>query len=128
MAQNAPITVSDGTVNHVFSPTGIKEGRIATYANMVESMIAGRETLVISHKDGSTIREVVLTTRVPKVVTETVDGVARKKVENFGSVSTKYLIPPTWEPEDIAKLRVIHAATQGATTVVDLTEDNAFVW
>lgn len=128
MAQNASFTVSDGTNNHVFSPTGIKDGRIATYANMAEVLISGRETMVLSQKDGKTVREIVLTTRVPTVVEETVNGVTRRKVDSFGSMSSRALVPVDWSSDQVEVLRKIHAAALASAPYVDAAEDAVFVW
>jgi hypothetical protein len=129
MASNAAFTVNDGTNDHVFSPTGIKDGRIATYANQAESMISGRETAVLSQKaDSKTVREVVLTTRIPRVVEETINGVTRRKVDNFGSMSSKLLVPVDWTDEEVEVLRKTHAGSLAVTPYTKAADEAEFVW
>lgn len=128
MANNSTITVNDGTADTVLTPAGITEGRIARYQDNVEVLIAGRKTAVLSHKNGKTVREGVMTTRVPNVVSTTIDGVTSRKVVNFGSVSTKVLVPHDWSPEDTQKMLDEHADAVADAKFVAVAKNNEFVW
>lgn len=128
MASNAAFTVVDSaTDNHVFSPSGI-DGTVASYQNLAEVMHSGRETVRVSYKDGKTVREILVSSRMPHVVETTVNGVTRRTVEDFGTGTTKFLVPPSWTPTMIAKLRSTHAALLAAAVVQALADNGEFVW
>lgn len=128
MASNAPFTVVDGnTVDHVFSPSGINDNR-ASYQNLAEVMLSGRETVQIAHKDGKTVRENTLAIRMPKVVETTIEGVTRRAVENFGSSSVKLLVPPEWTSEECETLRTTTAAAVLAAPFEKMVDFGEFVW
>lgn len=128
MASNAPFTVTDSnTIAHVYSPSGINDNR-ASYQNLAESMLSGRETVQIAHKDGKTVRENTLMVRMPKVVETTIDGVTRRTVENFGSGSVKLLVPPEWTSEECETLRSVVAAAVLSAPFVAMNDLGEFVW
>lgn len=127
MADNAVIVLNDGTNNHTMSPNGI-DGPLARYQNLAETMLAGRETLVMGFKYGKAVRETSATLRLPCVVSTTVDGVVRKQVENFGQGQVKLLIPPTWTAAQTAVLRVLTAQAALSAAYAALADQDEFVW
>lgn len=128
MASNAPFTVVDeNTTDHVYSPTGI-DGGVASFQNLAEAVPSGRETVRFSHKDGKTVEEHVINLRIPKVVETTIEGVTRRVVENFGSVQTKVLVPPTWTSEERETMRSVASGLLVALPIQKMIDTNEFVW
>lgn len=128
MASNAQFTVVDGnTTDHIFSPTGI-DGGVASYQNLAEVMASGRETVRFSKKDGKTVEEHMITLRMPKVVETTIEGVTRRAVEDFGTVSVKLLIPPSWTSEERETLRTVGAGLMAVTAIQKMVDLGEFVW
>lgn len=127
MASNASFTINDGTDDHVFSPAGI-DGNTATYQNKAESFIPGRETAVLKRRSGNAVREVTQTIRVPKVVTETINGVDMPKVASFGTVQYKVLVPKDWTPTEIALLNAIGQGSVSTAAFVAAAEEDEWVW
>lgn len=127
MAQNASFTINDGTTDHVFAPSGI-EGSKASYQNKAEDYIPGRETAVLSHRTGKTVREVTMTIRIPKVVTETLNGVDVAKVASFGSMSIKALVPLDWTPTETGVLLSIAAGVPSVAAYTAAATEDEWVW
>lgn len=129
MADNAPIVLSDGTNDHTMSPAGISgEGNRALYQNLAEDSVEARETLQFARKSGKVVREVSVTLRDPFAVVETVNGVDRTVVENFGSGSCRLLIPVSWTPAQTLVLRKLLAAALLSAPVAKCADDDEFVW
>jgi hypothetical protein len=128
MAQNAAFTiVDDNSDDHVFSPMGI-DGGVASYQNLAETITNGRETLRMSKKDGKSVREIVVGLRIPFVVETTIDGVTRRAVENFGTGSARFTVPPSWTSEQCETLRSALAGALAAVPVKALVDNDEFVW
>jgi hypothetical protein len=91
-------------------------------------MPSGRETVRFSKKDGKTVEEHMVTLRRPKVVSTTVDGVTRSVVEDFGTVSIKLLVPPSWTPGERASLRLTAGGLLSVSPIEKLVDLGEGVW
>lgn len=131
MADNAIISANDGQstpVSHSFSPIKILDGSVAQYDNRAESFQLGRETLQLRCKSSKTIRTTGIDLRMPRVVEETVNGVAVKRVVDFGSFRGEVLVPLTWTPAQAKNLRVLGANLLLHAVLAAMADDGEFVW
>jgi hypothetical protein len=106
MAAAAAITLPDsqGTpVDHVFTPTSIK-GDKAEYKNFAEENSIGREVLSMQLTENGRLRKVVSIIKVPRLITEVINGVNVPSVPDFGMVKIEHIVPLTWALEDVEDL------------------------
>lgn len=130
MAANAIITLPDGEatpVDHDFSPIGIF-GEIAKYQNLASTYAAGRETVQFSMKETSSLRKVVATMAVPRVLDETINGVTVSRVADFMQVKLEFLVPRTWAESDIKNGRMMANALTDATAISNAVDIGEYVW
>lgn len=131
MAQNAAIVVPDaqGTpVNHTFTPVKIDRD-IASYKNYATATDSGRETLTFRMEDGkSTLRKVTLVLKVPRLITETINGVTVPSVPDYATAKAEVMVPKSWgitECENVSKM--LAGALQN-TLVVAGVKQGEFVY
>lgn len=127
MAQNASFTINDGTNDHVFAASGL-DGNVATYQNKAEDYIPGRETAKLVRRHGKTVREVSVNVRMPKVVTETLNGVDVKTVQSFGQGTLKMIVPPDWTPAETAVLRTVIGGAHTVAAFQAAVDEDEWLW
>jgi hypothetical protein len=130
MPENGTIVVEDGKStpeDHTFSPVSVK-GDIASYANFDESFVDGRETLRLAQAMKARLREVILTTIVPRVLSESINGVTVDRVADFATFKTTCLLPKTWDEADIKDVRVMHANALNDAIVLAAVDRGEGVW
>lgn len=132
MADNAPIAIDDGEstpVTHTMSPKGIY-GDLAKYHNLATSYVEGREQLSLQSKEAgkSAVRRVETVLHIPRVLDETINGVSQKRVADYMQVRTTYLVPTSWEEQDIENGRVMNSNLCVATAVANAVDKGEFVY
>lgn len=129
MAANAAFTINDGTDDHVYSPSGIVDNT-ASFQDKSVAYIPGRETAVLKRREPEKgpVREVTMSVRIPKVVTETINGVDVPRVASFGTGIAKMLVPKDWTPTEIGVLRAVLAGLPSAAPFVAAADENEWVW
>lgn len=132
MADNAAITVQDGQttpVNHVFSPIRIdaKTGE-AMYDNRAQTYAVGRETMGLRMSTSSRVRTTHVTLKIPKVVVETINGVAVPKVSAYGLVKAEILIPLDFSEAEAKDVRTLAKNALAHATVAAMSDTGEFVW
>jgi hypothetical protein len=130
MSNNAPFVLNDGTSDHTFDPAGFEGtgNSRALFQNKAETYIPGRETAVLSRKQSAALREVSMTVRVPRVITETLNSVDVKKVRDFATLQLRVLVPKDWESSDITELLTMGADVPAVAQVVAAAADNEWPW
>lgn len=131
MAANAPIVLNDSTtptpVAHTYTGTAV-DGDTATYTNRAETFVGGRETLTLRRKSSAVVRTVTVTVKVPRVISEVLNGVAVKRVADFAQFRIDFIIPVSWESTLTgAQMGLIASAAQHAV-IAALVKDDEFVW
>lgn len=131
MAANAPIVINDSTtptpVAHTFTGTSV-DGDTATYTNRAETFVGGRETLTLRRKVSPSVRTVSVSIKLPRVISEVLNGVTVKRVADFAQLKTEFLIPISWESTLTgAQMGLIGNAVSHAV-VQALVKDDEFVW
>jgi hypothetical protein len=125
MAAMAPITLPDSQgspVDHVFTPTAIKADK-AEYKNFVEDNSIGRETLSAQLSENGRLRKTVVVLKVPRLITESINGVDVPSVPDFGMVKIEHIVPLTWAVEDVEDLvELASQAHQQAPLIVMATK------
>lgn len=130
MADNAPIVVNDGetpVVAHSFDPAGIY-GEIAKYQNKVAASFDGRETVQRKMKQSPKVRTTQQDLRIPRTVTEVVNGVSMSRVVDFATVRTEVLIPVTWDAASAKNARVLGMNLMNDPAFALMVEQGEFVW
>lgn len=130
MASTSAIAVADGEsspVTHTFSPTGAN-GIESSWTNQVETLIDGRESILLKKARNRTMRTPSLHMKAPFVVTEVLNGVNVKKIQDYGTAKTVYTFPVSWTPQQCKNLRVMHANAQLNAHVVALVENDESPW
>lgn len=132
MADNAPIVVNDGEstpVAHTYSPVRIRsDNGKAIYENRAETYALGRESLEVGMTASSKVRTTDIVLKVPKVVVETINGVAVPKVADYGTFKATCIVPLTWDAQDCENLRVLGANILAHATLVAMNDNGEFVW
>lgn len=131
MASNTTISINDGAASplaHVFSPQLIKNGDLALYQNLAESMVGGRETVTVGYSHADKVRRVTTQLRLPRVQTETVNGLSVRSVADFGMYNGVFLIPNGWLAAEAKNLRVLASNLMLNAIVTSLIESDEFVW
>lgn len=124
MPANGTITVEDGEstpVDHVFSPMSVR-GSEASYANFATAFVDGRETVRLNQSMKTKIREVTTALVVPRVLSESINGVTVDRVADYMTVKVSYLVPKTWDEQDIENGRVM-ASNLGINAIVAAAVD-----
>jgi len=132
MANNAAIAVPDGEstpVTHTFSPIRInpKTGK-AEYDNRAQTYANGREALSIGMVSGSKVRTIDVVVKIPKVVTETINGVAVPKVVSYATHKITSIVPLDWSDQERKNARVVGNGIGNHATVAAMIEAGEFVW
>lgn len=130
MASNATITLNDGAstpVAHAFDPAGIY-GEVAKYQNKVAASFDGRETLQLKLKHSTKVRTVTGDIRIPRTITETVNGVDVVRVVDYMTVRVECLIPLSWDSASAKNGRVIGSNLLANSAFALMVEQGEFVW
>lgn len=131
MASNAPIVVNDGVtptpVAHSFSGDGIY-GDQAKYSNRAEAFVGGRETLNLRMKANANVRTTVVTLKCPRVIEETINGVAVKRVVDFMTMKADIMVPIAWTKLQASERRPLLANLVSHAVVAAMADDGEFVW
>jgi hypothetical protein len=98
------------------------------YQDLTVAAHIARDTLQVSRKAGKAVREASLTLKQPNAVTETVNGVDKVVVLDFGTGSTRFLIPYSWTPTQVNVLVAMHANALLSSIFGDIAEKDEFVW
>jgi hypothetical protein len=129
MASNATIVVNDGVpAAHTFSPISIKDGSSAIYQNKVAAIVSGREALTMSMKQNARIRTVDLNLKVPRIISEVLNGVTVSKVADFATCKATVLVPVDWATAEAMNARALLANILLHATVALATDEAEFVW
>ncbi len=110
MPSNTSIAILDGKASpltHTFTPTRLDAVSGASYRDMSMSPMGVADTINYRMNDRPKVRQVSLSLRRPRAVTETVNGVTNTKMADFGSVGITVNVPVTWAEADIKDLRVM---------------------
>jgi hypothetical protein len=127
MADNASFTINDGTLDHTFVPSGV-DGSTVSHQNKARDYIPGRETSVMRSKQGKTLREVSMTIRIPKVITETINGLDVSRVHSFGSITVKVVVPVDWAPSETEVLLALGAGVPAVPAFAAMAAENEGTW
>lgn len=130
MADNAIITVNDGAstpVAHAFEPSGIF-GEVAKYQNKAATSVAARETVQLKLKGSAKVRTLRVDLRIPRAVTETINGVSQTRVVDYASGIAEVIIPLEWTPAAAKNCRVMLANSLLHAAVGLMADEGEFVW
>jgi hypothetical protein len=130
MPANGTIVLADGEstpVDHTFSPMRVR-GDEASYANLSTTFVDGRETLRLNSVVKPKLREVTTTLIVPRVLSESINGVTVDRVADFMTVKCVALVPKTWDEADITNGRVLAANALQNAIVVAAVDRGEGVW
>jgi hypothetical protein len=130
MADNAIITVNDGAtvpVEHSFEPSGIY-GDVAKYQNKAASAFVGRETLQLKMKHSAKVRTVGINLRVPRTITETVNGVSVESMVDYASGNAELIVPVTWTAAQAKDVEHLLSNIITSALVALMVQDGEFVW
>lgn len=131
MAANAPIVLNDSTtptpVAHTFIGTSV-DGDSATYTNRAETFVGGREVLTLRRKSSATVRRVYVDIKIPKIISEVLNGVTVKRVADFGQLKLEFIIPISWESDYTSKYIGLVSNAAVHAVVQALVKDDEFVW
>lgn len=130
MADNAIITVNDGAstpVAHAFEPAGIF-GEVTKYQNKSAASIAARETVQLKLKQSARVRTLRVDLRVPKAITETINGVAQTSVVDYLSGNAEVIAPLGWTPAEVRNGRVMLANLLLTQVAALMADEGEFVW
>lgn len=131
MASNANIVVNDGLavpVAHTFNPVSIRDGAVADYQNKVAASVSARETVVLKTKSNGKVRTVNVDLKVPRAVTETLNGVDVVKVVDFATAKATLIVPIDWEAEDCKNARILLSNLLAHATIGLAVDEAEFVW
>lgn len=125
----APITLTerDNTTTHVFNPSRVEANDVYRYTEADPSGVAGGENILrVSLKEDSGVTRVRVKIEMPSMVTETINGVARSKVERR-TYADAFLNFPTragsTADERTKIVGLLSNALSGLTDVDDLVID-----
>jgi hypothetical protein len=132
VADNVPFVVNDGEstpVAHTFSPLGVdrRNGR-NLYANFDQTYAIGRETVEFGLTTSQKVRTVPVTMKVPRVVVETINGVAVPKVADYGLFKGECIVPLTWTDQEAKNLHVLASGVLNSTPVAAAIESGENPW
>lgn len=130
MPSNSAIVLADSQatpVNHTFTPVKIK-GDLASYCNYAGTYPIGRETLSVSMAENAKVRKVVITMKVPRVVVETINGVAQPSVPDYGMIKQEVFIPVTWNQAQAEDIIEMSANALKHSTLVGMGATGEFVY
>lgn len=131
MAANAPVVINDTTtpapVAHTFTGTSV-DGDTATYTNRAETFVGGRETLVLRRKSSPSVRTVSITLKVPRIISEVLNGVTVKRVADYAQLKAEFLIPIQWESTLTGAQMGLLASACNHAVVQAMVKDDEFVW
>lgn len=129
MADNANIVINDGVpAAHTFTPIKILDGSVATYQNKTASIVSGRETLKIGLKTGALIRATDLNLKVPRTITEVLNGVNVSRVADYATCKATVLVPVDWTVAQCKDARVLLANALLNAIVASASDEAEFVW
>jgi hypothetical protein len=114
-------------VNHTFTPVQLS-GLIAKYQNFAGSTPDSQESLTLSMNLGKTVRKVVVNIRVPRVITESINGIDVDSVPDYAVAKLELLVPPTWVMEDVEDLAEMASQALSNTQVVAACSRGEFVY
>lgn len=130
MADNATITVNDGAstpVAHAFSPTRIV-GDVASYQNKVADAVVGRESLAVRLSSSKAVRTTKIDLRVPRLVEETINGVATYRVNGFLTAKADVIVPLDFTADEAKNGRIMLSNLLAHATIGLMVDENEFVW
>ncbi len=130
MAANTTIIVADSQptpVNHTFTPIKI-DGEIAYWTNFAQSSAIGREQLSLKLTNTGAVRKVVVNLKMPRLITETINGVSVPSVPDFGMVKAELFVPETWTPEAAEDIIEMFANLFKNSTLIAMGNRGEFVY
>lgn len=129
MASNAAIAVNDGVpVSHSFSPIAIKDGAMAVYQNKVATIVSGRESLTLGLKTNAKMRIVDVNLKVPRIISEVLNGVTVSRVADYATAKATVLVPVDWTTAACKDARVMLANVLLHATTALVVDEAEFVW
>lgn len=129
MASNGTLVVNDGVpAAHTFSPILIKDGTAATYQNKTATIVSGRESLSFGMKTNARMRTVDLNLKVPRIISEVLNGVTVSKVADYATCKATILVPVDWLAADAKNARCLLANLLLHATVALAADEAEFVW
>lgn len=131
MASNAVIVLADGEstpVDHTFQPVAIKDGSVATYQNKAQTLVSGREQLVLKMKANGKVRTVDVHLTVPRVMTETINEVEVSTVPDFATCKATVIVPIDWPVQSCENARTLLGQAVLHAVVAAMADDAEFVW
>lgn len=129
MASNAAIAVNDGVpASHSFSPISIKDGSLAVYHNKVATIVSGRESLSLGLKSNAKMRTVDVNLKVPRIISEVLNGVTVSRVADYATAKATVLVPVDWTVVDCKNARVLLANVLLHATTALVVDEAEFVW
>jgi len=125
MSQKADLVLNDGTLDRTYKPSSTT-GNTTTWIDRTTYSIAGGQSVVTLKTDQLNAKrntdKVSLTVALPKVVNQTVNGVARDAVVSVGRyVGGNFIFPGDWNADDRNILLNITRALMAHSVVHDAT-------
>lgn len=131
MADNATISINDGQtvpVAHAFDPILIKDGAVATYQNRTALIVSGREQFRVGLKVGTSVRTVDLNLKVPRIISEVLNGVTVSRVADFATCKATIIVPTDWTVADCKNAQFLLGNACLHATIGKMVQDAEFVW
>lgn len=128
MASNSPIVVKN-LANADVTFTGLTvQGLTASYSDRSVEPVSARPSMVLKMKTTPAVRTTTVSLRIPRMKTETINGLAVTTVADFALARVEILVPPSWTAAQAANLRVTTANLVQHATISAAADDGEFVW
>lgn len=131
MAANAAMTILGGEtptpVSHVFSPIKA-DNKSAYWSNFTASSVIGRESIVLTQTSERKVRSVSVRVTKPIVVVETVNGVSKDTLLNFGTIKIEVIVPHEWTEQQVLELVTLGKNSLGDSIVLAAAKRGEGVW